>query len=84
MLTKYLIHYWFIDFNPYRLSHGVLVIVGSIIPRPYYQPESFSLRADNGQGLILRVITKTPCFNLFNIFQFTVLMCLTYKNVSKT
>ena len=25
----------------------------------------FSSSAGNGQGLILRVITKTPCYNLF-------------------
>ena len=37
----------------------------SINPRPHYLPESFSLRADNGWRLILRVITKTPWDNLF-------------------
>ena len=39
---------------------GFLVIAQSINSRPRYQPESFSSRADNGRGLILRAITKTP------------------------
>ena len=29
------------------------------------QPESFSLRGDNGRGLIKRGINKMPCYNLF-------------------
>ena len=31
-------------------------------------PMSFSSRAANGQGLILRAITKTLCYNLFIIY----------------
>ena len=29
------------------------------------KPEIFSLRADNGQRLILKGVTKIPCYNLF-------------------
>ena len=29
------------------------------------KPESVSSRADNGRGLILRAMTKVPCYNLF-------------------
>ena len=32
---------------------------------PIMKPESVSSRADNGRGLILRAITKVPCYNLF-------------------
>ena len=41
--------------NNQRLSHRVLVIA------KVSTPKSFSLRADNGQGLILRAITKPKC-----------------------
>ena len=37
----------------------------SIKPIHHYQPESFSPRACNGQGLILMAITKTLSYNLF-------------------
>ena len=43
----------FLVYDIKRLSHGVLVIARSINPRPHYQPESFSSRADNDRGLIL-------------------------------
>ena len=46
-------------YNNLYLSHDVLVIPRSINLRPRYQPKSFSSRAENGQGLILRGITKT-------------------------
>ena len=46
----------------YRLSHGVLVFAQ---PETPLSPESFSSRADNGRGLILRAMTKTQCYNLF-------------------
>ena len=32
---------------------------------PIIKPESFTSRADNGRGLILGAMTKTPCYNLF-------------------
>ena len=32
---------------------------------PIIKPESVSSRADNGRGLILRAMTKVPCYNLF-------------------
>ena len=32
---------------------------------PIIKPESISSRADNGRGLILRAMTKVPCYNLF-------------------
>ena len=32
---------------------------------PIIRSESFSSRADNGRGLILRAMTKTPHYNLF-------------------
>ena len=35
---------------------------------PIIRPESFSSRADNGRGLILRAMTKTPCYNLFTTY----------------
>ena len=47
-----------------------LVIARSINLRPHYQPESFSSRADNGRGLILRAITKTPSYNLLSHIPF--------------
>ena len=53
----------------------VLVIAQSITPRP------FSSLADNGRGLILRAITKTLWYKLF--ITYSVLTCLTNKNVSK-
>ena len=37
-----------------------LVITLNINPKHHYQPENLSTRSDNGQGLILRAITKTP------------------------
>ena len=36
---------------------------------PIIKPESFSLRADNGRGLILRVMTKIPCYNITGVIQ---------------
>ena len=62
----------------------VLVSARSINQRPNYQPKSFSWRADIGQGLILRAITKLCVIICLSLFQFTVLTRLTYKNVSKT
>ena len=53
-------------------------------PRPHYQPESFSSRADNGRGLILRSITKTPCYYLFITFSFHYFNAFGVKNLSKT
>ena len=67
-----------------RLSHGVLVITRSINPRPHYQPESFSWRADNGRGLILRMIIKTLCYNLFITYSISLFQHVWRKNVSKT
>ena len=62
-----------------------LVIVRSINPRPHYQPQSFSPRADNGLGLILRAITKTLCYNLFITYSISLFQRVwRKKNVSKT
>ena len=51
---------------------GILVIARSINPRPIIKPVSFSSRADNGPGLILRTITKIPCYNLFITYSKTL------------
>ena len=52
--------------------------------RPHYQPESFSSRADNGRGLILRAIAKTPCYNLLITYSISLFQRVWRKNVSKT
>ena len=70
--------------NHKRLPHGVLIIAWSIYPRSRYQPESFSLKADKGRGLILRVINKTPCYNLFITYSISHFDAFDVKKVSKT
>ena len=45
--------FWLLEFG--AVSTRVLII----------RPESFSSSADNSPGLILRRMTKTPCYKLF-------------------
>ena len=47
---------------------------------PIIKPESFSSRADNGRGLILRAMTKIPCYNLFIIDSKTFFRIILIKN----
>ena len=68
-----------------RLSHGVLVIARSINPSPHYQPESFSSRADNDRGLILRAITNPHviiCLSHIPFHNFNARLAL--KNAAKS
>ena len=56
IVTKSVNYWWFID-----SLHGIKLHPDDvIIRRPHYQPDSLSSRADDGRGLILRAITKTP------------------------
>ena len=52
--------------------------------RPKYQPESFSSRADNGGGLILRAITKTHVIICLSHIPFYYFNAFDVKIVSKT
>ena len=49
-----------------------LVMSRNIKQRPHYQPESFSSRADNGRGFILRAINKTLLDNRFITFSYSL------------
>ena len=47
------------------------------------KPESFSSRADNGQGLIQRAMTKVPSYNLFITDSKTFFRIILIKNTKK-
>ena len=59
----------FIDVNFYRylelITLGFWLSPAVSTPDPIIMPESVSSRADNCRGLILRSMTKVPCYNLF-------------------
>ena len=48
---------------------------------PIIKPESVSSRADNGRGLILRAMTKVPCYNLFITYSNTFFKIMLIKNI---
>ena len=54
-----------------------------IIWDPIIKPESFSSRVDNGRGLILRVMTKIPCYNLFITYSRTIFRIILIKKKQK-
>ena len=62
--------------------NGILVNARSINRRPHYQARERS-RADNGRGLILRAMTKVPCYNLFITYSETFFRIILIKNTKK-
>ena len=50
---------------------------------PIIKPESVSSRADNGQGLIIRAMTKGPCYDLFITYSKTFFRIILIKNTNK-
>ena len=48
---------------------------------PIIKPESVSSRSDNGRGLILRAMTKVPCYNLFITYSNTYFRTILLKNI---
>ena len=56
------------NFHHKRLS-WVFVDHSQYQPETHYQLESYSWKADNGEELILRAMTKTPCYNSFLYFK---------------
>ena len=50
---------------------------------PIIKPESVSSRADNGRGLILRAMTKVPCYNLFITYSKSFFRIILIKNTKK-
>ena len=49
----------------YKLMHTLFHIRTVIIPRDRYRPEGFSPRVDIGWGMIIVLIWKKACINLF-------------------
>ena len=57
-----------------KYSHEYVIIRDyySINPSLHYQPKSLCLRVDNGRGLILKAMAKTPCYNLFITYSYSL------------
>ena len=47
---------------------GIWLSSAVSIRDPIIKPESVSSKANNGRGLILRAMTKVPCYNRFIIY----------------
>ena len=50
---------------------------------PIIKPEGVSSRAANGRGLILRAMTKVPCYNLFITYSKLFFRIILIKNTKK-